>query len=222
MRFLGEYLAGRGFRSVGIRLPGHGLDPHELERAHAMDWLNAARSALFELTESRQAFVAGSSMGSLIGALLAAHHPERVAALALCSPPVRLRLRPAAMLAAAGVGFFERSFRFLRKGPSGLTDAEMRAIVPRLSHTPLRAAAQFDRIRALARLALPRVKAPGLVVYSPHDRVIAASSARATARLLGAQPVRMVRLERSSHVVTLDVERQRVAEEIERFFRVLR
>ena len=38
---------------------------------------------------------------------------------------------------------------------------------------------------------------------------------------VGSRPVRMVRLERSSHVLTLDVERARVADEIERFIRDL-
>ena len=158
-------------------------------------------------------------MGALIAALLAADHPERVASLSLCAPALYLSPRRAVLMHLTALRFLSQRLRFLPKGPSDMHDPRMRARLPNIGSIPAAAAGQFGLIRAWARLALKRVTAPSLIVYSEADRTVPVSAVRACARLIGSRPVRMVRLARSSHVVTLDVERAQVAEEIERFMR---
>jgi carboxylesterase len=219
MRYLGGYLAQRGFRAVGLRLPGHGIDPLALERSKAQDWIGEARARLLELPADKPAFLVGLSMGALIAAIVAAEQPERVAGLALCAPALRLR-RPASAFLGVGLGLIGGR-RFIPKKPPALVDPKMRAQMPTIGRLPLAAAAQFARVQVLARKALPAVTAPAMVVYSDSDGTVPPSAAREVSRLLGTRPARMLRLERSSHVVTLDLERERVALEIERFFRSL-
>ena len=203
MRYLGGYLAKRGFHAIGIRLPGHGLDPEALERTGAMDWINEARAQLLALPAGKPTFVVGLSMGALIASILAAEHRDRVAGLALCAPALQVNGKMSALLGLSSLG------------------EKMRARVPRIEKIPVAAAAGFERVQALARLALPKVVAPAMVVYSEADQTVPASAAREVAKLIGTRPVRLVRLERSSHVLTLDLERERVAQEVERFLRAL-
>ena len=221
MRYLGGYLAKRGFHAIGIRLPGHGLDPEALERTGAMDWINEARAQLLALPAGKPTFVAGLSMGALIASILAAEHRDRVAGLALCAPALEVNSKMSALLGLSSLGVLSAAVRFVPKKPSALLDEKMRARVPRIEKIPVAAAAGFERVQALARLALPKVVAPAMVVYSEADQTVPASADREVAKLIGTRPVRLVRLERSSHVLTLDIERERVAQEVERFLRAL-
>ncbi len=227
MRFLGGRLARRGLRAVGVRLPGHGLDPYALERARAGDWVNEARAALFDLGRSAapgatgKVHLVGLSMGALIAVLLAADHPDRVASLSLCAPALRLSATRSLRMAATRLRLVSPRLRFVQKRESDLHDPLMRRRLPNIGRIPAAAAEEFAKVRRWAREALPRVQAPAAVVYSEKDRTVPPRAAVECARLMGSKPVRMVRLERSSHVLTLDVERARVAEEIERFIRDL-
>lgn len=221
MRFIGSHLARHGFRAVGIRLPGHGLDPFALERATASDWVDAARAALFRLSQGRPVHLVGQSMGALISMLLAAEHPARVRSLALCAPAVRVTAMRSILLRLTRLRILTARLRFYDKGPSDLHDLLMRRRLPNIGRVPTAAAEQFARLQARARRVLPDITAPTVIIYSEKDGTVPAHVALESARRIGSRPVRMVRLERSSHIVTLDVERSRVATEIERFFRAV-
>jgi carboxylesterase len=160
-------------------------------------------------------------MGALIAAILAADHPDRVASLSLCAPALRLSPSRTLMMALTRLRVLSPRLRFIPKGESALVDPKMRRRVPNIGRIPAAAAEEFARVRAWARRALPGVRAPTLIVYSEQDRTVSTRSAAECAARVGSRPVRMVRLDRSSHVLTLDVERARVAEEIERFIRDL-
>ncbi|MGC4120316.1 MAG: alpha/beta fold hydrolase [Myxococcales bacterium] len=227
MRFLGNKLARAGLRAVGVRLPGHGVDPYALERARAGEWVNEARAALFRLgspsrpSDGERVHLVGLSMGALIAAILAADHPDRVASLSLCAPALWLSRTRTLMMAVTKLRLVSPRLRFIQKRASDLQDPLMRRRLPNIGRIPAAAAEEFAKVRQWARVALPKVQAPTLVVYSEKDRTVPPQAAVACAGLVGSRPVRMVRLERSSHVLTLDVERARVAEEIERFIRDL-
>jgi len=219
MRFVGGRLARAGFHAIGVRLPGHGLDPYALERTGAQDWVNEARAALLE--QDRRVHLVGLSMGALIVAQLAADHPDRVASVTLCAPALRLTRRRRLLVGLTALRFLSPRLRFIAKRPSELHDPLMRRRIPNIGRVPASAAAQFAVLRRWAHEALPRVAAPAMVIYSEKDRTVPTSAALECARRIGSRPVRMVRLERSAHVLTLDVERDRVASEIERFIRAL-
>lgn len=218
MRPLGERLAAAGYRCHGVRLPGHGLEPEELERTNAMDWVNGAREVLFQIPDDEPVYIAGLSMGSLIGAILAADHPQRVRGLVLLAPPVSLRPLKALMVELARIGPLTSRYRFHPRRRSPLIDQEMLAQNPCIPRIPTVSAAQFAHVQGLGRIALPRVTAPSMVIYSLGDATVRPEGARQAAKLIGRQPVRVLELERSCHVVTLDVDRERVAQEIQQFF----
>lgn len=227
MRFLGHHLARNGMRAIGVRLPGHGVDPYALERSRAGEWINEARAALFRLGPTtslevkERVHLVGLSMGALIAVILAADHPDRVASLSLCAPALRLSTSRTLMMAVTKLRLLSPRLRFVQKRASDLHDPLMRRRLPNIGRIPAAAAEEFALVRQWASLALPKVQAPTIVVYSEKDRTVPPQAALACAALVGSRPVRMVRLERSSHVLTLDVERARVAEEIERFIRDL-
>lgn len=82
--------------------------------------------------------------------------------------------------------------------------------------TPVGSVAEvLDLIRG-ARRALPRVATPALVIQSKADETVRPRSAHYIYEHLGSPYKRLVWLERSGHVATLDAERDQVALDIVR------
>jgi carboxylesterase len=77
LRELGERLhTDNNYTVLGILLPGHGTDPHDLERIKWQDWYLAVEAGVKMLKQTcRKVVVIGMSMGSLL-TLMAASELE--------------------------------------------------------------------------------------------------------------------------------------------------
>jgi len=207
---LSQHLAARDFRVAAPTLPGHGTSPRELRRTGWRDWYAAASAALDRL--SPPAVIAGLSMGGLLALRLAARHPERVAAIALLSVPLWLPL-PVRL----GVRVLAPVLPYVPKRGIDVADPEQRRLVAGYRRYPLAAVASLlDLMQATGPL-LGQVRAPALVIHARQDHTAPLACADEMARRLGGA-VRRVTLERSFHVVTLDVERDHVAKLVGDFF----
>jgi len=74
-------------RVVALDLPGHGESTRPWHRPLVQDYLEAVLDALDELGVDDPVSVVGNSMGAVVGAQLAAKHPERVDRLVLIGMP---------------------------------------------------------------------------------------------------------------------------------------
>src|SRR5690349_5742877 len=79
VRILTDTAARLGLSARAPRLPGHDNDVRHLMDVGWDDWVAAATSQLFDLSEvtARRVVVAGLSMGALLATHLAAQHPDR-------------------------------------------------------------------------------------------------------------------------------------------------
>jgi carboxylesterase len=217
MRHVAERLHERGYRALGPVMPGHGGDPRRLIGLTWRDWVEGARGELRRLDAAREVFVVGCSMGALVACLLAHSEPGRIRALALLAPALHLgrSARVAALLAATPVA---RAWPLVPKlGGSDVRDALQRRANPTMAAVPLAAVGQLAALsRHVARL-LPEIRVPALVVAGRHDHTVRLSGARAIARRIGSAPAELVVLERSWHLVGIDVERDRCADEVAAF-----
>ena len=82
---------------------------------------------------------------------------------------------------------------------------------------PLSAVAELAALSAEVDRQLPGVAAPALVVAGAHDHTVTLGGMRRVARRLGGGPARLVVLENSWHLVGIDLDRDRCAEEVSRF-----
>ena len=217
MRYLADRLAAAGLRCLGPRMAGH-PDPRALARTRWRDWVAGARDELVRLSGARRTFVAGCSMGALVACALAHDHPERVQGLALLAPALRLRL---AGCLAGLVGRARAARRWPplpKRGGSDVRDPEMRRRNPAMEVMPLAAVAELTRFQAEVDRLLPAVRAPAIAVAGGQDHTVAFSGVKRLAARLGGGPARLVVLPESWHLVGIDVERDRCAEEVRRFF----
>jgi carboxylesterase len=222
MRHVAERLNAQGLRCLGPVMPGHGGEPSALARLPWPAWVEGARRELLRLDGARRTFVVGCSMGALVACELAHALPDRVNGLALLAPALRL---PATSRLA---GSLARRLPFGRLLPpvpkvagSDVRDLEMRRRNPGLRAVPLAAVGELvDLSRHVDRL-LPGIAAPALVVAGRHDHTVTSAGVRRVAQRIGSGPARLVVLERSFHLVGIDVERDLCADEVARFFETI-
>ena len=221
---IADALAAAGYVVAAPLLSGHGVDPAALEESSWTDWLRSAVAAFDALVAHIGGPVAivGFSMGGLLALELAKAAPDRVAALAILSAPLRLRRTQ-----VSGIRLLSLVPRRLRRGRlraipkslgSDVAHPDLRGKVLGLPAMPVRALESLLALMAVARLDLARVGAPTLVAHGRHDHTVPIAASLELAARLGAPVVERLWLERSFHLVGLDNDQQELIDGIRRFF----
>jgi len=211
---LGAHLANHGYTALGVRLAGHGTTLDDLARTRWPDWLASAQDGLDRLRGlCDRVVVLGLSMGGMLSILLAAETPPT--GLVLMStptlvPPNRLRpfLRPLSPI-----------YPRIPKGPPDWFDPSV--AVERIAYAayPTRSMAEVIDLIEIARAALPRVHAPALIVHSLNDDFVVPANAETLLAEIGARDKRLLLVEGSNHLVTLDAARETVFDAARAFVR---
>lgn len=211
-----ERLARSGYRCLAPVMAGHGGSPAGLQGIRFEDWIAQAERDLARLDGARRRFVVGCSMGALAACALAHAHPDRVDALALLAPA--LELQPVGALGGfLGRLPFAGGIVIPKSAGSDVRDPEMRRLNPTMPGVPLGAIAELLRMQRHVAALLPDVETPALVVQGAQDHTVTMAGALRLARALGSGPARVVVLPESYHLVGIDVERERCADEVDRF-----
>jgi carboxylesterase len=224
VRGIAEAFGRGGYTVRAPMLAGHGATLGDLARTTWGDWLASAERALAELQAAvggRPVALVGFSMGGLLALRLARLFPARVAAVVAMSTPLRLRawkiatIRAVCRLPIA----FETSPRACIPKPNGsdISIPEMRHGNPGLPAFPIAALRQLFDLMDVVRADLPSVRAPALVVHGRHDHVVPMDDSLELTGSLGSEIIERLWLERSFHVVGLDVEAGLVADAATRF-----
>lgn len=218
MRFLGERLHAAGYTVSGVRLAGHGTSPDDLARATWRDWYASARDALQTLhTHTPHVIVVGQSMGALLALELAADTHAGVAGLALLSPALLLTQRwlpwVAPVIPALRPFLGQRCFN---KGESDIADAAARAASPNARRVPLRALCELLQLQRRVHRRLGAVRQPVLVIHSRQDHACPLDNVAVLENHLRGR-VQAILLQDSYHVISVDVDKERVATEVAKF-----
>jgi carboxylesterase len=219
MRFLGERLHARGMTVHGLCLPGHSTTPAELDRTPWMEWAEHVEREFDRLrARCRRVAVVGQSLGGLLSLRLAVRRGADIAAVASLAAPLWLKPAPRALIASL------RRFPVLaglrpigKRGGSDVRDPAMKAANPSYPVMPLRALVEFDRARESIRAELAAVRTPLLVMHAIHDHVAPFASMTEIAARVATTDIKTVTLPRSYHLISIDVERDQVADEVAAF-----
>jgi carboxylesterase len=224
VRPFAEAFGRAGFSVEAPMLAGHGSTLGDLAATTWTDWLTSAERALDALqarTHGRPIAVCGFSMGGLLALRLARLHPERVAALVVMGTPLRLRrLQVGAIRAITRlpIDFARWSGASIPK-PNGsdISIPEMRHGNPGLPAFPIAALRQLFALMDVVRADLPSVRAPALVVHARHDHVVPMDDSLELTGSLGSDVIERLWLDRSFHVVGLDVDSAQAVETATKF-----
>ncbi len=213
MKYLGARFADEGYTVLIPRLPGHGTELAEMVRTAGRDWLLAAREALIELgSYCSDLSCVGLSMGGILGILLAREFP--IHRLVLLSTPSAL---PWAVYLAPILAPFIKVLR-KKDEKKGLNSVEARSY--HLCYDegiPVRQTWHLHGLIRRAMRALPAVTSDTLLIQSLGDEYIPSDSINRIHERLGSRRKEKVFLDISNHAVTVDYEKDFVAEEVVRF-----
>ncbi len=213
LRLLGRDLEAAGFGVVAPLLPGHGTRVEDMLDTGWRDWLRAAAMPADDiLARGRRLHLGGLSMGGVLAILLATTF--EVSSITTINAPIDVfsRLFPLAGLV--------RGSDIVRPDDDDAADADYAAdYAHQYEAIPIGSVAELADLVRGAKRALPLVHAPALVIQSLTDETVRPRSARHIYDRIGTTSKRLVWLERSVHVATLDGERDLIADEMIRHLR---
>ncbi len=212
MRGLGEALAGAGVSVSCPLLPGHGTSPEDLAKTTWHDWERAALEAWEDLAATHAPpFLCGLSMGASLAIRITTRRPT--SGLIALSPAVKLRTRMAPLLPLLA------RLMPLRPKTSDIKDPVARASHPSYRVQSLAAAASLVELLGMLPEEFPQITAPLLVIAAREDHTIDPRGAERLCREVASKDKRLVMLENSYHVITVDLEQERVRQEVIEFVR---
>lgn len=210
MRAMAHALHAQGWTVALPALPGHGRSLAEFGAARAAQWIDFIHGHVSTLRHQfKHVALVGQSMGAALCTIAAASEP-RLDAMVLLSPylsmPAAVRRISRVLRVAGPLAPFRRS----AYGSPSILDPEAAERALGFGVVSGRLLAELHAITVLAQDALPHVRVPTLYIASRHDNRVPAEAALRNWQRLGA-PIRTLRwLERSGHIISVDVERDEV------------
>lgn len=199
-------------------LPGHGVTVRELAASRWDDWFAGAEAALLDVAPNDgDVILVGLSLGSLLTTALALKHPARVRGLCLLANAFWLAA-PFPAWALAAVERLHLPDFSLKKLTSDIADPEARRTHLTLGAQPVHAAVDVWQAGRRLRPRLAELRCPTLIVHGARDRVCPPKNAQRVAELVGSSDKRCRTLWRSRHIITRDLERALLHEELHAFF----
>jgi carboxylesterase len=209
MRPLAEALAEAGYTVCLPRLKGHGTHYEDMERTSRHDWIGSVEEGYHWLKERCDTiYMAGLSMGGTLTLYMAQRHPD-INAIALINAAID-------MPALKEVGDPEE-VRFLDAIGSDIKKSGVTELA--YEKTPVKSVKEILALMEEVRADLGKVKCPALILVSEEDHVVPPGNAEIIREGIASSEKETVRLEESYHVATLDNDRDKIIENVLRFFR---
>jgi carboxylesterase len=232
MKYLGRKLNKAGFTVKGPCLEGHCTTLKDLSRTSWKDWY---RSVLESFIEMKKSFDTVSVVGLCMGALLSLHlsyeFGSEVAAVSVISTtlfydgwslPWYRFLLPMAYYTP--IRFI---YSYSETEPYGIKNKPLRDRIVNLmkndsiAYTKIPAPSMHELFRLIREVKkeLPKITTPALILHSKEDDLTSLKNPDYVEAKIGSKTVRKIILDDSYHMMTIDNQRDRVAEETIKFFR---
>lgn len=202
-----EFLAASGYSVVVPRLPGHGTSWQEMNKTTWLDWYGEVENALLELwSRVDRIFLAGLSMGGALSVRLAERNPDLVSGLILVNPAL---IDPHGLIRRTSIlRFFKATLK-----PTESDIAKPNPPIHGYGETPLRALYSLSLLLEDIKPRLARIDAPILLFRSVHDHVVPGTNSEAILHEAQSIDKKLVLLENSYHVATLDYDAEIIHQE---------
>lgn len=215
-------LSGAGFRTSAPCLSGHGGTESDLGASTWQDWYETVRIAFHTLKkETEKVYCAGISLGALLSLKLALDEGWGVRALALLSTPLELSLFPKVAILLVRHSPLKWIVKSVPKNlEMSVGDPEGRERYDELSLPALPANAAFELVALQKDILkqLTKITNPIIMLHGRHDKVAPLSNLKLVKNLVASDIVETVIFNRSYHVLTMDIEKETVANTVVDFF----
>lgn len=211
MRLLGEYLNSLGYTVMAPRLTGHGTNVKEMSATKWPHWYGSVEDAYHLLSNmTKEVSVVGLSMGALMAMKLSIEYP--VKSVASLSAPIYLNGKKISLLPI--YKFFNSYVEKKRKSFEQDVDAQYSICY---DHMPLEGIQSLLSLIKHVEQLLPMVNVPLFIAQSKAEHTVKPESANHIYSKVASDKKEIMWLEKSGHVITLDVERQLLYEAVAKF-----
>lgn len=241
MRYLGKCLHQAGYTVFCNALPRHCGSLAELRK---VTWNEIADACVEDLKflkkESAQVFVAGISMGALMGVHLAYLFPSDVSGIIALAPTLfydgwALHKGKFLMNLVWHIPFLRDRINIREGWPYGVKDESARESIERFYKNakasefykksllfgspffPLSCLYQHSLFVKVVQKELPEVKVPVLILHAKEDDMTSIRNAKYVMEHIGSSDKTLVSLEDSYHMITIDKEKDKVTKEAIKF-----
>lgn len=241
MRYLGKNLQKAGFTVLCNTLPRHCDTLGELKK---VTWQEIEAACIEDLDylkkDCAQVYLAGLSMGALMSIHLAYRFPADVAAVVALAPTIfydgwAIHKGKIFMNLVWQVPALRNSINIREGWPYGLKDEEVRNNIQRFykdaqaskfdnqvlafgsPFLPLANLYQHHLFTKIVKDELALVKTPILIIHAKEDDMTSPKNSQYVYDNIGSTPKFLVLLEDSYHMITIDKEKDKVAEEVIKF-----
>lgn len=216
MRYLAEQLAGAGYSVALPRLKGHGTSAADMATSTASDWIADLHTGLEWLQQRCDTlFMTGLSMGGTLTLFMAGQYPGLFKGILPINPLIFTNNPDLASLA------------YMVNGPAEVpgigSDIKAEGIKEQAySAIPVPAIKELLALAKVTDELLPRITIPTLIFVSREDHVVPPENAAYILSKIKSTEKRLLWLEESYHVATLDNDKDLIVQESLRFLQAHR
>ena len=230
LRLVEKTLKGKGYETKCAVLPGHGTRPEDLVGVHFEHWLEAVSLQYLELRATHDTVhIVGMCMGALLALALSQLVGEKRGRVVALATPVFLDgwslpwYRGVRHL-AYHVPRLRDNFRVKESEPFGVKNGVLRAAIKarflrgdtfHYSWTPLACIRELDRLRRYVLKRARYVPRPAMIIHAREDELTSLRSAYFLNRQIHAS--RLLVVEESYHMLSIDNDRRLVADTVAQF-----
>ncbi len=231
MKYLARKLHRAGFTVKGPCLKGHCTTLKNLSKTSWTDWYRSVRECFTKMKESSDTVsVVGLCMGALLSLHLAYEFGPELKAVSLISTtlfydgwslPWFKFLLPIAYITP-----FRYIYSYSETHPYGIKNEHLRERIVNLmkdnsiayTKTPAKSMHELFKLIREVKRELPSITTPALIIHSREDDLTSTKNPDYVERKIGSKIVRKIILDDSYHMMTIDHQKDRVAEETINFF----
>ncbi|QTA38320.1 alpha/beta fold hydrolase [Thermosipho ferrireducens] len=216
MAYVAHQLNAAGFTVSVPRLPGHGTSSEDFLRSTWRDWLRKVIDTYLDLSGIyKKVYVAGLSMGGLLTLILASiFHPPKIATIAgaIIINDWRIKLTPILSV-------------FLKQLPK--KQPQQKYDNPELEYLSKEywsynwppQGKQLYKLMKIARKNLKKVSSDILILASENDKTVPLKAAHYIYHNVSSEKRKIIVFKKSGHVMTNDIEKEKVALELIKWFK---
>ncbi len=209
---LGEFLASKNLTVSIPTLPGHGTHSGDMFNYTWKDWFSCVKAEYRVLQEScEEVFVCGLSMGGTLALHLAAHKSVQgvISLAAAVEFPAWKKL---------GVKYFKSVIKYQHKrSGEDVREQSAKSYLGSYQRFPLYAVDQLFQLVEHVRGDLSEISQPALIMHSKKDHSVKFANSEIVFNSISSKDKRKVDLLNSYHVITVDVEKEQVKDEVIKF-----
>jgi carboxylesterase len=214
VRMLGRYLEKRGYTCHAPIYKGHGVPPEQLVFTGPEDWWKDVMQAYQFLKEKghEKIAVVGLSLGGVFSLKLAYSVPV-LGVVPMCAP---MTIKSEDVM-YKGVLAYAREY----KRHEGKTVEQIEAEMQVFAKTPMNTLQALQQLIRDVRNNVDMIYAPTFVVQARHDEMINPESATIIYNEVESNVKQIKWYEESSHVITMDKQKDELHEDVHRFLEQL-